>query len=498
MRPATIEDRVRDYVEAQRGQIPLLPVMASRILHAVEVSRPAPRSPRLNFLRVMAAVAAVLLLGVGIAWMRTAQMTASTVNGTWSSAASMAVPRAYHTATLLPNGKVLIVGGRGLSAVSAPWQRPVSAISSAELYDPKTRTWSSAGRLNTARFAHTATLLANGKVLIVGGNQTPPNGNLPTGADPVSSAELYDPQTNSWSLAASMLTARALHTATLLHDGRVLVAGGTESSSDDPSIELASAELYDPATNTWMAAPPMASARANHSATLLSDHRVLVTGGTDRLLDYPTGTAPAAGLNTAEFFDPTSDSWSPAPSMGYTRISPTTTLLPNGSVLVVGDYGVNEQTAEIYDPALGRWAASPQPLAGHAGHLAVLLHSGAVLIAGGLGDASAELFDWHRNTWASAGTLATMRSGATATVLTNGQVLLAGGYGRGSSATAGAELYDPQGTFDVGIANRSLAPLLEGWVAPLLAVVAVLLAVGLWLLARRRARQSEAGVIWLD
>jgi len=498
MRPAMIEERVRDYVEAERAQILVSPVMASRILHAVQVSRPSPRRPRLAYMRVAAAVAAVLILGVGIAWMRTAQMPAGTESGTWSSAASMAVPRAYQTATLLPNGKVLLVGGRGLSAISAPWQRPVSAISSAELYDPKTRTWSSAGRLNTARFGHTATLLANGKVLIVGGNQTPPNGNLPTGADPVSSVELYDPQTNSWSLAASMLTARALHTATLLDNGRVLVAGGTESSPQDPSVELASAELYDPAANIWMAAPPMASARANHSATLLSDHRVLVIGGTDRLLDYPTGTAPVDGLNTAEFFDPTTDSWSPAPSMGFTRISPSATLLPNGRVLVVGDYGVNEQTAEIYDPALGRWSVSPQPRAGHAGHLAVLLHSGAVLIAGGLGDASAELFDWHRNTWASAGTLATMRSGATATVLRDGQVLLAGGYGRGSSAMAGAELYDPKGTYEVGIARRSLAPLLEGWAAPLLAVVAVLLAVGLWLLGRRRARQSQTGVIWID
>src|ERR1700724_3768655 len=247
MKPATIEECVRDYIDAERAQIPVPVAVASRILHAVEVSRPTPRRPRLAFMRLAASFVIVLLIGVGIAWMRTAQMPAGTESGTWSSAASMAVPRAYHTATLLPNGKVLIVGG----------------------------------------------------------NQTPPNGNLPTGADPVSSVELYDPQTNSWSLAASMLTARALHTATLLHDGRVLVAGGTESSSDDPSIELASAELYDPAANTWMAAPPMASVRANHSATLLSDHRVLVIGGTDRLLDYPTGTAPVAGLNTAEFFDPT-------------------------------------------------------------------------------------------------------------------------------------------------------------------------------------------------
>ena len=498
MRPASIEDRVRDYVETERAQIPVPSAMASRILRAVEASRPAPRRSRLAFMRVATAVAAIFLFGVAVAWMRAAQVPAAVVNGTWSSAASMAVPRGYHTATLLRSGKVLVVGGRGLSAVSAPWQRPGSAISSAELYDPKTRTWSSAGALNFPRFEHTATLLANGKVLVVGGNQTLANGNLPVGADPVSSAELYDPQTNSWSLAASLRTARALHTATLLNDGHLLVAGGTESSLEDPSIALASAELYDPIANTWTAAPPMASARANQSATLLSDHRVLVIGGIERILDYPTGTSPAAGLSTAELFDPATNSWSPTPSMRYTRISPSTTLLPNGRVLVVGDYGVNEQTAEIYDPALKRWLESPMPIAGHAGHLAVLLHSGAVLIAGGLGDASAELFDWRRDSWASAGTLSTIRSGASATALKNGQVLVAGGFGTSSSALAGAELYDPQGSHQVGSTQRSAAPLLAGWVATLLAVVAMLLAVSLWLLGRRRARQTQAGVIWID
>ncbi len=494
MRPATVEERVRDYVDAERARVPVPAAMASRILHAVEVSRPAPHRPRLAVMRVATAVAAVLLLGTGIAWMRTAQMTASTVNGSWSSAASMAVPRAYHTATLLPNGKVLVVGGRGRVALSAPWQRAGGAITSAELYDPQTHRWSSAGALNSPRFAHTATLLANGKVLVVGGSPTLPNASLPSGVDFLSSAELYDPQTNSWSLAASMRAARSYQTATLLADGRVLVSGGIAASSAESGKALASTELYDPAANTWTVAAPMRSERWNHSATLLSDHRVLVVGGMDRSMDFPTGTAPSTGVRTAELFDPATDAWSPAPSMRYTRISPTSTLLPNGSLMVVGDNGVNEQTAEIFDPATDGWSVSPNPAAGRAGHIAVLLHGGSVLVAGGLADSSAELFDWRRNSWASAGSLAVIRSGATATVLQSGEVLVAGGFGSGSNAWASAELYDPQGRNGVGSTPaRSAVPV--GAVIPLVAAAAIVLAVGLWLLERRRAR---AGVVWLD
>ncbi len=500
MRPATIEQRVRDYIEAERGQIPVPTMMGSRILRAVEATPPGPKRHRAGLPQFAMGMAFVLLLAVGIAWMRTAQMSAGIVNGTWSSVPSMAVPRAYQTATLLPNGKVLVVGGRGLLAISAAWQRAGSAISSAEVYDPKTRGWSSAGTLSAPRFAHTATLLTNGKVLVVGGSSTLPNASLPGGFDFLSTAELYDPRTNSWSLAASMHIARSAHTATLLADGRVLVAGGIVSSAEyaGGGIAIASAELYDPAANIWTVAAPMRSARWTHSATLLSDHRVLVVGGMDRMLDLPIGTAPSTGISTAELFDPATDSWSPAPSMRYARISPSATLLPNGRVLVVGDSGVNQQTAEIYDPAREQWLAVPRLAGGRSGHVAVLLRSGAVLIAGGLGGTSAELFDWRRDIWVPAGSLAVIRSGATATVLANGHVLVAGGFGSGSNAWAGAELYDPQRGHEASTTQTGSVPLPLGPLAPLLAVIAVLLTAGLWLLGRRRARQSRAGEIWVD
>jgi len=501
MRPATIEERVRDYIEAEQARIPVPAVMASRMLHAVEVSRPGPRRPRLDFMRVAAAAAALLLLGVGIGWMRTTQMTASTQIGTWSTVSSMAVPRAYQTATLLPNGKVLVVGGRGLLSMPSAWGQPGSAIASAELYDPKTGRWSSAGSLSVPRFAHTATLLSNGRVLIVGGNSAVPNASFPDGAGALSSAELYDPRTNTWSLAASMPSARSFHTATLLADGRVLVAGGAlvdaESSTDYPGSVLASAELYDPASNTWTAAEPMPFAAMNQSAALLSDHRVLVIGGVDRFLDVPPGTVPTIGVRTAQIYEPATNSWSSAPSMSHERISPSITLLPNDQVLVVGDHGINENTAEIFDPAAEQWSPVPPPAVGRAGHVAVLLHSGAVLVAGGLGETGAELFDWRRHDWTSAGSLALIRSGATATVLGTGQVLVAGGFGSGRSALAGAELYDPQGRTAVGLTRPRLQEL-PGTFALLIAAAAIVLPLGLWLVGRRRTSQSQTGAIWID
>src|SRR6202022_1366648 len=331
MRSASIEERVRDYIEGERAQIPVPGMLAPRILHALDATRPAPRHSRLAFVPVAAAIVALLFLAIGVAWMRTAQMPAAVESGAWSPAPAMPVGRGFHTATLLPNGKVLVVGGN---------QTFRALAASAELYDPRTRIWSSAGMLSTPRSLHTATLLKNGKVLIVGGSQVD---SFSLGS--LASAELYDPQANSWALAASMHTPRSYHTATLLADGRLLVVGGIEASNDVTGKVLASAELYDPATNTWTTAAPMRVARARQPAILLADHRLLVIGGND--VAY---SAFSNYFATAELYDPTRQSWSPAGSMNYARTFPTGTVLPDGRVLVVGDAGVNERTAEIFDP----------------------------------------------------------------------------------------------------------------------------------------------------
>ena len=182
---------------------------------------------------------------------------------------SMLTARVSHTATLLANGKVLVAGGSGDSG----------SLSSAELYDPATGLWSTTGSLTNGRFDHTATLLADGKVLVAGGWGD-------TLMDRLSSAELYDPATGLWSETGSLATGRAGHTATLLPNGKVLVAGSrnTMGNADD----LSSTELYDPATGLWSTTGSLVTVRAVYSATLLANGQVLVVGGQPyELHNYP-------------------------------------------------------------------------------------------------------------------------------------------------------------------------------------------------------------------
>jgi WD40 repeat protein len=242
----------------------------------------------------------------------------------------MVAGRGGHTANLLPNGRVLVAGGdAGLGL------RP---ISSAELYDPAAQTWASTGSLTTPRNNHTATLLLNGKVLVAGGSS---DGSVVI----LSTAELYDPTTGTWTATGSMTSSRANHTATLLPDGQVLVAGGQDGSS-----MLSSAELYDPSTGTWQATDPMADTRANHSAALLAEGSVLISGGV-------TGgfTTSSFMLSGAELYDSASGKWTAGGTLNTPREYHTSTLLPNGEVLIAGggDDSGNVSSAELYDSGPG-------------------------------------------------------------------------------------------------------------------------------------------------
>jgi len=211
----------------------------------------------------------------------------------------------------------------GVSGGSTP-------TANAELYNPSTGTWAATNSMLLPRYSHTATLLPNGKVLVAGGRDS---GGI------LSNAELYDPVTNTWVAIGAMTAQRASHTATLLPNGKVLVAAGFGNSGS-----LASAELYDPATNAWLAAGALAHAGSVRAAMLLPNGKVLVTGGFDS----------AAPLDYADLYDPATNAWLSAGFMPTPRVYHTTTLLPNGKVLVAGGYssGGVLASADLLDSGL--------------------------------------------------------------------------------------------------------------------------------------------------
>jgi N-acetylneuraminic acid mutarotase len=282
-----------------------------------------------------------------------------------------------HTATLLPNGKILLAGG----FVNSVWDYGGSTSDNgAGLYDSATGVFSGTGNMTANRGDHTATLLANGKVLIAGGADQDPTG---TG---LTTAELYDPSTGTFTQTGSMAVGRFLHTATQLQNGRVLIVGGVLTSASDP---VATAEVYDPATGTFTMTGAMATAREQHTATLLADGRVLIVGGTTS-----TGTGDLHPTATVEVYDPSTGSFSVTGSMAEARTFHTATLLPSGEVLVAGG-GDENSTAEVYDPATGAFSITGGMEIGRSGHTATLLPNGRVLVAGGgifAGLASAELY----------------------------------------------------------------------------------------------------------
>jgi N-acetylneuraminic acid mutarotase len=245
----------------------------------------------------------------------------------WSLGAPMAEARNMHTATVLPSGKLLVVGGYGSRAIG---------LRSAELYDPVTNTWSAAASPAEGRSLASATLLANGKLLLAGGQ---------SGSIGVQSAELYDPVNDTWSAAGSLSVSRSCHTATLLQNGKVLVAGGWISIHNHTF--RASAELYDPAANVWSAAGSLADARVEHTATLLPDGRVLVAGG------HGVGHGANDYLEGTELYDPTTNRWLPAPHLATAREEHTASLLRGGRVLMAGGFNVPEKaldSAELWSP----------------------------------------------------------------------------------------------------------------------------------------------------
>ena len=322
--------------------------------------------------------------------------------GAWSSAQPSRDSHFAHTTTLLPNGKVLVAGGR--STASGP------VVAAAELYDPRTGRWTAADSLETARWSHRATLLPNGKVLVTGGF-TDPNAVLPT-----ATAELYDPATDRWSPAAPLAEARALHDSTLLPNGTVLVTGGRQISN---TALVRASEVYNPATNTWTTTGALATGRYIFESAVLNNGRVLVAGG------FGGGGAP---LPLAELYDPATGTWTTAGGLSTPHARPTLTPLRNGKVLLAGGFASEVgavRTTELYDPATGTWQRTGDLNFGRWNHTATMLPNGSVLvIGGGTGGSSAEVYDPATGVWRLVGLTNTAHSSSGGSAGTGGTAVV--------------------------------------------------------------------------
>lgn len=276
-------------------------------------------------------------------------------------------------------------------------------------------------KMNVGRYNHTATLLNNGKVLIAGG----------WGNSPLASAELYDPVVGTWNTTGSMNAPRMLHTAKLLNDGKVLVTGGWGGDN------LASAEIYDPVSGTWSTTNSMSNSRVRHTATLLNNGKVLIAGG----------SGGSSSLAIAELYDPATESWSTTGSMNIASLAHTATLLSDGKVLVAGGEpggGGSFARSELYDPSTGTWSTTNDMNSSRTLHTATLLNNGKVLVAGYF---NSEEYDPATGTWDTISILNDGRNQHAATILNNGKVMVTGG----NPIITSVELYDP----DTGIWSKT-------------------------------------------
>lgn len=363
---------------------------------------------------------------------QTAVATISVSSSGFTQTGNMHIARSGHRATLLTDGRVLVVGSDG----------------AAELFDPASGKFSITGSMTTLRSGATFTLLADGKVLVVGGFGPGSTGPLPR----LNSAELYDPHSGSFALTGSMSVGRVLHTSTLLKDGRVLIAGGTDRSGGGGGA-TASAEVYDPLTGTFSRTGSMNTDRAEHSGTLLTNGEVLIAGGWNGHAADSADDPPWDPLFT-ELFDPSSGTFKYAASMSTTRIGHTATRLSDGRVLLLGGIpalqNIDSQPAgiryaEIFDPTTEMITGLDDLTISRDVYTVTLLQSGEILLVGGeiqsVPVPIAELLNTATGVVSATGGLGTPRVGHSATLLQDGRVLVTGGTDVNGKDLASAELY---------------------------------------------------------
>ncbi len=352
--------------------------------------------------------------------------------------AALSAPRVGHRATTLLDGRVLVSGGRTTAAGAS--------VSTAEIFYPGIGQTTfgavaATGSLNTARSFHSQTRLFDDKVLVAGGYDASGN--------PLSSMELYDAATSTWTtMGVTLGAARARHTAVLLANGDVLFAGGVDGSG-----ALASAVVYRFDTGTVAAVGSMAAGRHSVAGALLPDGKVLIPGGKDF-----AGTA----LSSTELFDPVAGTFTAGPAMTSARADHAVAAMTDGRVLVSGGTGLS--TVSIYDGRTNSWDNTPPAMSSaRAGHVGVLMGDGSILLAGGSDGAtvvsSANLFDPSTGNYdAPNNGMADARRDAAVAVLNNGRVLIVGGLDAAGAPLASLEIFTPDGAFNYVPSARILTP----------------------------------------
>ncbi|AKT37497.1 Kelch repeat-containing protein [Chondromyces crocatus] len=323
----------------------------------------------------------------------------------WSEVAPLSAPRTLHTMTLLQDGTPFVVGG--LRTDTFDW------LDTTETFDPTTDTWTPRASLPYPFSGHEAVLLTDGRVLV--------SGNV----DDV--AQIYDPAADAWSATTFMIFTGG--TATLLEDGTVLVAGGFFDFDENLSFSV-----YDPQTNALLHTAPLPNGWNNATATRLADGRVLMAGGWRWDYSSMDGEQQVT-LADAALFDPVTRTWTATAPMHLARLGHSAVLLGDGRVLVTGgDFGTGTDSAELYDPAAGTWTQTTPMHTARANHTITLLPSGRAVVAGGYnsqGVDSVEAYDASTDTWTELSPLNVPRLNHRAVLVPGAGLLLAGGKSGG-------------------------------------------------------------------
>lgn len=365
----------------------------------------------------------------------------SDAGAAFTAGPNMPSARYGQTTTVLQDGRILVCGGADGNSVT----------SSAAIYDPSTNKFTAVGSMTAPRYRHTATLLSNGKVLITGGELSVViYGGTVTGG--LSTAEIFDPVSGTFSAISNMQRGRTRHTATLLSTGKVLLVGGdgyAEYMGIQPHIFT---ELFDPATNTFSAGPQPAYDRMGQSAISLKDGTVLILGG--------IGILSSDSLTSAESYNPTTNSFTAVGSMLYGRSLPAATLMSDGRVFVAGgmsDTGV-VGSVEIYDPTSQKFSLGGQLIPAVLRENATLLADGRIIVAGGVDNtysySSAQIFDPTKGAFSAIPDMNHQRYFASSILLASGNVLIIGGTDNGSEGLSSTEIFS-----SANLASEYLLPI---------------------------------------